>query len=139
MFLTGLANPNIMYVGIDGAIHLAEDAVNAKTAVPWALCAAVVVGFVTAFLFVVVMFYCISDPNAVLPSSFISLFLFSPSFIPVTPAHFNWTVGAFFGAVIISVASWFIYGKRMYHGPVKEVLDQKRGFCTEYSESHPRN
>lgn len=68
VFLTGLTNPNFMYVGIDGAIHLAEDAVNATTAVPWALCAAVVIGFVTAFPFVIAMFYCISDPTAVLQS-----------------------------------------------------------------------
>lgn len=60
---------------------------------------------------------------SVVYSSFISLFLFFPSFIPVTPSNFNWTPVVFFGAVIISVVSWFIYGKRTYHGPVKEMLD----------------
>lgn len=68
VFLTGLVNPNFAYVGIDGAVHLAEDALNAATAVPWALIAAVGIGFVTAFPFVVAMFYCISDPGAILES-----------------------------------------------------------------------
>ena len=68
VFLTGLTNPNFMYVGIDGAIHLAEDAKNATTAVPWALISTLVIGFVTTFPFVIAMFYCISDPNAVLQS-----------------------------------------------------------------------
>lgn len=68
VFLTGMANPNFAYVGIDGAVHLAEDAINAATAVPWALVAAMGIGFVTCFPFVVAMFYCISDPGAILES-----------------------------------------------------------------------
>ncbi|ETN44498.1 uncharacterized protein HMPREF1541_10168 [Cyphellophora europaea CBS 101466] len=68
VFLTGMVNPNFAYVGIDGAVHLAEDALNAATAVPWALIAAVTIGFVTCFPFVVAMFYCISDPSAILSS-----------------------------------------------------------------------
>lgn len=68
VFLTGMVNPNFGFIGIDGAVHLAEDALNAATAVPWALVAAVGVGFVTAFPFVVGMFYCISDPGAILES-----------------------------------------------------------------------
>lgn len=66
VFLTGLVNPNFMYSGLDGAIHLAEDCINASTAVPQALMATIVIGFVTTFAFVVAMFYCISDFDAVL-------------------------------------------------------------------------
>lgn len=69
VFLTGLVNPHFMYVGIDGAIHLAEDAVNASVAVPRALVATLVIGFLTTFPFVVGMFYCISDPGQILESS----------------------------------------------------------------------
>lgn len=68
VFLIGMVNPNFAYVGVDGAVHLAEDAANAATAVPWALLATVGIGFVTAFPFVVAMFYCISDPTAILES-----------------------------------------------------------------------
>lgn len=68
VFLTGLVNSNFGFVGVDGAIHLAEDANNAAVAVPWALVSTVVIGFITAFPFVVAMFYCISDPLSVLAS-----------------------------------------------------------------------
>jgi len=68
VFLTGLVNPHFMYIGIDGAVHLAEDALNAASAVPKALIATLVIGFVTAFPFVIAMFYCISDPVGVVSS-----------------------------------------------------------------------
>jgi len=68
VFLTGLVNPNFMYSGLDGAIHLAEDCLNASTAVPMALMSTIIIGFVTTFAFVVAMFYCISDFDAVLGS-----------------------------------------------------------------------
>ena len=68
VFFIGMVNPNFAYVGVDGAVHLAEDATNAATAVPWALVAAVGIGFITAFPFTVAMFYCITDPTAILES-----------------------------------------------------------------------
>jgi len=68
VFLTGLINPHFMYVGVDGAVHLAEDALNAASAVPQALVATLVIGFVTTLPFVVAMFYCISDPTSVVAS-----------------------------------------------------------------------
>lgn len=54
---------------------------------------------------------------------FVSLFLFFPSFLPVTAANFNWTVVVFFGCILISVVCWFLYGKKQFRGPVKEALD----------------
>jgi len=66
VFLTGLVNPNFMYSGLDGAIHLAEDCINASTAVPMALVSTIIIGFVTTFPFLIAMFYCISDFDAVL-------------------------------------------------------------------------
>jgi choline transport protein len=68
VFIAGLINPNFGFVGVDGAIHLAEDAINAFSAVPQALVATVIIGFATAFPFVVAMFYCISDTASVLAS-----------------------------------------------------------------------
>ncbi|CAG7921092.1 unnamed protein product [Penicillium olsonii] len=65
-FLTGLINPNYVYAGIDGAIHLAEECGNATTAVPYALMSTLVIGFLTFFAFVVAMFYCMSDMEAVI-------------------------------------------------------------------------
>ena len=66
VFLTGLINPNFGLAGIDGAVHLAEDCANAATAVPWALVSVMLISSVSAFWFTVSMFYCISDPTAVL-------------------------------------------------------------------------
>lgn len=60
-FLTGLVTPNYMYAGIDGALHLAEECVNASTVVPRALMSTLIIGFVTSFFFVIAMLYCTSD------------------------------------------------------------------------------
>jgi choline transport protein len=68
VFLTGLVNPNFIYSGLDGAIHLAEECTNAAVAIPWALVSTVVVGFVTAFSFAVSMTYSYHDFDAVLAS-----------------------------------------------------------------------
>lgn len=60
-FLTGLVTPNYMYAGIDGALHLAEECINASTVVPRALLSTLIIGFVTSFCFVIAMLYCTSD------------------------------------------------------------------------------
>ena len=68
VFLLGLINPLYGFCGLDGAIHLAEDCFEPAKTVPRALCTSLVVGFVTAFLFVVSMLYCIKDIEAALNS-----------------------------------------------------------------------
>lgn len=61
VFLTGMSNPNFMYAGIDGAIHLAEECTNASKTVPKALFSTICVGFVTAFPFAIAMLYTLTD------------------------------------------------------------------------------
>ncbi|KAK1767913.1 amino acid/polyamine transporter I [Phialemonium atrogriseum] len=61
VFLTGMANPNFIYAGIDGAVHLAEEVSNAAQAVPRALLSTIVIGFTTAFAFALAMLYSLSD------------------------------------------------------------------------------
>lgn len=68
VFLTGLVNPNFIYSGLDGAIHLAEECRNAAQAVPRALVSTIVIGFISSFVFVVAMTYSFSDLEAVLMS-----------------------------------------------------------------------
>ncbi|KAL4902939.1 hypothetical protein BDW74DRAFT_186592 [Aspergillus multicolor] len=69
VFLTGMANPNFMYAGIDGAVHLAEEcAGDATKTVPRALLATIAVGFITAFPFALAMLYCISDVSGITDS-----------------------------------------------------------------------
>lgn len=64
-FLTGLVSPNYMYAGIDGALHLAEEAKDAAKIVPRALLSTLTIGFVTSFAFMVAMLYCTDDLDAV--------------------------------------------------------------------------
>jgi choline transport protein len=66
VFLTGLINPNYMFGGLDGVLHLAEECSNAATAVPRALMTTVAIGFVSSFVFVVSMLYSLSNFDEVL-------------------------------------------------------------------------
>ncbi|KAL5365318.1 amino acid transporter [Aspergillus floccosus] len=65
VFLTGMANPNFMFAGIDGAVHLAEEVVDASRFVPRALMSTLVIGFITAFAFSLSMLYSLSDFDGV--------------------------------------------------------------------------
>ncbi|CAM1507612.1 Fc.00g072530.m01.CDS01 [Cosmosporella sp. VM-42] len=65
-FLIGLVNPNFIYSGLDGAIHLAEECTDAAKTVPKALMSTIVVGFITSFAFAIAMTYCTTDFDAVL-------------------------------------------------------------------------
>lgn len=68
VFLTGMANPNFMFGGIDGAVHLAEEVADATKFVPRALMSTIVIGFVTAFGFSLSMLYSLTDFDKVLGS-----------------------------------------------------------------------
>lgn len=64
-----MINPNYIYAGIDGAIHLAEECDNANTAVPFALMSTLAIGFITSFAFVIAVLYSLTDINAVIKTS----------------------------------------------------------------------
>lgn len=68
LFLTGLVNPNFIYSGLDGAVHLAEECSNAAVAIPRALISTIVIGFITAMAFAIAMCYSYHDFDAVLAS-----------------------------------------------------------------------
>ncbi|USP81288.1 amino acid transporter [Curvularia clavata] len=68
VFLIGLLTPGYMYAGIDGAVHLAEEATNAREAVPRALLSTWIVGFVTSFVVAVACMYSAQDFTAVATS-----------------------------------------------------------------------
>ncbi|KXH50652.1 hypothetical protein CSIM01_01501 [Colletotrichum simmondsii] len=70
VFLTGLLNPNFIYSGLDGAIHLAEECTNASSAIPKALISTMTIGFVSAFTFSVAMLYSFTDLEPVLSSPY---------------------------------------------------------------------
>ena len=60
-FLYCLLVPCFMYCGLDGALHLAEECPDPKRTVPKVLLMTVGIGFVTAFVFTIVMCYCITN------------------------------------------------------------------------------
>ncbi|SMY27417.1 unnamed protein product [Zymoseptoria tritici ST99CH_1A5] len=60
-FLTGLLSPGYMYAGFDGAIHLADEAMNASVAVPRAMLSTWLIGFVSAFVLATATMYSAQD------------------------------------------------------------------------------
>ena len=65
VFLVGLITPGYMYAGIDGAVHLAEEATNAREAVPRALLSTWLCGFVTSSTIAVACMYSAQDFTAI--------------------------------------------------------------------------
>ncbi|KAM0753970.1 amino acid transporter [Meredithblackwellia eburnea MCA 4105] len=61
VFLTGLANVNYAWAGLDGTIHLAEDLKRPERDVPKALLATIVIGLITAFPWLIGALYSIQD------------------------------------------------------------------------------
>ncbi|KAG7405107.1 Choline transport protein [Fusarium oxysporum f. sp. rapae] len=68
-FMTSLVTPCYMHGGLDAALYLAEETLNASQTVPRALMATIGIGFLTAFTFAVSMAYCISDLEGLLTST----------------------------------------------------------------------
>lgn len=67
--MIGLLPPFFMFGGLDGALHVAEEANNAHKVVPRVTVGVVVVGFCTAFPFAIAIMYSISDFTAIVGSS----------------------------------------------------------------------
>lgn len=58
-----------MYAGIDGAVHLAEECKDPGVVVPRALMSTVSIGFITSFIFAIIMMYCTNDLEAVVTTT----------------------------------------------------------------------
>lgn len=56
-------------------------------------------------------------------SIFISIFLLFPTALPVTALNFNWTVVVLVGVLMFSMVYWVSFGRRQFHGPVKEMVE----------------
>ncbi|XEV01471.1 hypothetical protein FSHL1_006758 [Fusarium sambucinum] len=69
VFLTGVANPNFMFAGIDGAVHLAEEVTGAAKTIPRSLISTIVIGFTTAFAFTLAMLYSLNNFDEVLKNA----------------------------------------------------------------------
>ncbi|KAJ5259296.1 Choline transport protein [Penicillium angulare] len=68
-FLVGLINPNWLFVCLDAATHMAEEVKSPEKIIPKAIMSTVAVGFITSWVFCLVMFFSITDLEALLTTS----------------------------------------------------------------------
>lgn len=71
-FIVGLINPMWGFVGIDSASHMVDEigGFQSRTLVPKVMKLTVIVGFITAFVYAIGMFFCITDKDAVTTALF---------------------------------------------------------------------
>ena len=60
-FILGLVNANWPYIGLDSAIHLADEVASPETAIPKTIMWTVAIGFCTALGFVISMMFSLQD------------------------------------------------------------------------------
>lgn len=60
-FIVGLINPNWSFACLDSATHLAEEVLQPERVIPIAIMGTVAIGFTTAFLYSIAMFYSMTD------------------------------------------------------------------------------
>ncbi|KAI9843919.1 MAG: hypothetical protein M1838_002415 [Thelocarpon superellum] len=56
--------------------------------------------------------------------AFTSVFLFFPTYQPVTPVNMNYASLLFGAALIFALLCWMVYGRKNYHGPLREIQAQ---------------
>ncbi|GAA6008723.1 hypothetical protein JCM10207_001698 [Rhodosporidiobolus poonsookiae] len=66
--MTGLVNPAYLYAGLDGCVHVAEEALRPERVVPLALLSTVGMSFFTGFVISLALIYCVQDLDAALAS-----------------------------------------------------------------------
>jgi choline transport protein len=60
-FIVGLINPNWSFACLDSATHLAEEVPRPESNIPFAIIGTVAIGFVTAFLYSIAMFFSMTN------------------------------------------------------------------------------
>lgn len=68
-FIVGLVNPNWSFSCLDLATHLAEETNKPRTDIPKAILGTVTMGFLTSITYVIAMFFCIRNLEAIYESS----------------------------------------------------------------------
>ncbi|RVX71307.1 hypothetical protein B0A52_04881 [Exophiala mesophila] len=68
-FIVGLINPSWAFPCLDAATHLAEEVHHPERAIPLAIMGTVCIGFVTSFSYVIAMFFCTTDLDALSTTS----------------------------------------------------------------------
>lgn len=52
------------------------------------------------------------------------VFMLFPPYQPVNAQNMNYASLIFGAVMLLSVALWFIYGRKIYYGPVREVIEE---------------
>jgi choline transport protein len=68
-FIVGLVNTNWAFSCLDSAVHLAEEVHRPEVVIPIAILSTITIGFGTAWLFVVAMFFSLNDFTTVVGTS----------------------------------------------------------------------
>ncbi|KIW18243.1 hypothetical protein PV08_02531 [Exophiala spinifera] len=68
-FILGLSTSCFMFIGLDAAMHLAEECTDAARTVPKAVVSAIIIGFCTAFPYTIAVLYGITDLDSILSSA----------------------------------------------------------------------
>lgn len=68
-FIIGLSTTCFMYVGLDGAMHIAEECAQPTKAVPTAMISAVGIGFVTALTYTIAQLYALTDIETIMTTT----------------------------------------------------------------------
>ena len=90
-FILGLINSNWAFACLDAATHLAEEVANPEKVIPTAIMGTVVIGFVTSFIYSIVMFFSIKD---------LSELVATPTLVP-TLELYRQALGSVSGAIAL--------------------------------------
>ena len=52
------------------------------------------------------------------------VFMVFPPYLPVRPENMNYASLIFGAVILISTVLWFVYGRKTYWGPVREVIEE---------------
>ncbi|PSR84029.1 amino acid/polyamine transporter I [Coniella lustricola] len=133
VFLIGLVNPNFIYSGLDGVIHLSEECSNAATAIPRALASTVLIGFVTSLGFAIALCYSYHNFDDVLASAFPALEIFYQ-------ATASARVATFFTIVLAIISLFAITGAQQTASRLtwSFARDEALAMSSHLSQVHPR-
>ncbi|KAH6608591.1 Amino acid transporter [Trichoderma cornu-damae] len=132
-FLTGLSTHAYMFGGLDAALHLAEETLDASKTVPKALMSTIGIGFLSGFVFSVAMTYCIP-----------SLDIFANDPLPIYKlwriASKSNTAGTVFLIVGIAIFTFILVATQQTTSRLLWALARDRGlvFSSHFSKLSPR-
>ncbi|DAA76700.1 TPA_exp: putative Amino acid permease family protein [Trichophyton benhamiae CBS 112371] len=90
-YLVGLINTNWVFACLDAATHMAEEVAAPERSIPIAIMGTVAIGFVTAWFYVISMFFSLNDFNTVVKS---------PTGVPILELYFQ-ALGSKAGAIVL--------------------------------------